>query len=173
MNFLELAKRRQSCRKFDKSRAASRDDIEYCLEAARLSPSACNAQPYKFTVCSGQMKEKVGQLFLMNSFARDASHFVVISEDSYNFSASMGSRIKDIDYRSIDIGIAAAHMTLAAAERGLDSCILGWFDEKKLQELLGIKGRIRLIIAIGYAAPDYPVREKKRKPMGELVQLKE
>ena len=56
MDFLELAKRRYSCRKFDGARAASKEDIEYCLEAARLAPSACNAQPYRFTVCSGEIK---------------------------------------------------------------------------------------------------------------------
>jgi nitroreductase len=173
MDFLELAKRRYSCRKFDGARAASKEDIEYCLEAARLAPSACNAQPYRFTVCLGEIKNQAASCLGFNRFATDASHLVIISEESYNISASIGSKIKDIDFRSIDIGIAAAHLTLAAAERNLDSCILGWFDEKRLKELLGIKGRIRLVIAIGYAAAGCAPKEKKRKPMEEIVRIKE
>lgn len=170
-DFLSLARRRQSCRKFDGSRQVSEDDLKYCLEAARLAPSACNSQPYKFTACGGDMAKRVAKCLGVNKFTENASHLIVISEGSYNFAASVGSKIKHQDYRSIDIGIAAAHLTLAAADRGIDSCIIGWFDEKKLKQLLGIKGDVRLVIALGYAEEGYPLRDKKRKPLDEIAEI--
>lgn len=172
MDILELARKRFSCRKFDKEKPVSREDIEYCIEAARVAPSACNAQPYKFTVCSGDKAKEVAGCLGVNKFAAGASHLVVISEENYNMSAAIGSKVKDQDYRSIDIGIVAAHMTLAAADKGLSTCIIGWFEEKKLKALLGIKNRIRLVIAIGYPSEDCAIREKKRKAMDEIAEFK-
>lgn len=175
MDFLSLTKTRQSCRKFDNKKEVSKEDIDYCLEAARLAPSACNAQPYKFIVCLNESGKDVADCIHsmgMNRFALDASCFIVICENNYSISAALGSKIKDQDFRSIDIGIAAAHITLAAAEKGLATCILGWFDEKKLKQLLGVKNRIRLIIAVGYSVEGYPLREKSRKSIKELADIR-
>ncbi|MEG2213350.1 MAG: nitroreductase family protein, partial [Clostridiales bacterium] len=94
-------------------------------------------------------------------------------EAHYNVSASMGSRVKDQDFRSVDIGLATAQLVLAAVDRGLSTCILGWFDEKKLQKLLGIKERIRLVIALGYGAKEEVLRPKKRKEIGEIADFVE
>ena len=81
----------------------------------------------------------------------------------------MGSKVKHQDYRSVDIGIAAAYLTAEAQTQGLSTCILGWFDEKTLQALLNTNARVRLIIAIGYARADEALRTKKRKSLEELV----
>ena len=75
-------------------------------------------------------------------------------------------------YKRQDIGIAVAHFTLCATSCGLSTCILGWFEEKKLAQLLGIKNRIRLVIALGYAAENDAIRPKKRKSLEELVDFK-
>ena len=45
MDFSQLITVRQSCRAYDPGRSVSREDLTACLEAARLAPSACNAQP--------------------------------------------------------------------------------------------------------------------------------
>ena len=175
MDFEALLNIRQSCRSFS-GQPLPHDEIEACLEAARLAPSACNAQPYHLTVCTGALGEQVGACTRgmgMNKFTEQVPCFVVFVEQSYNMTAAMGSRVKAQDYRSVDIGIAAAQLTLAAAARGVDSCILGWFDEKKLQALLGTKERIRLVVALGYASKGYPVRPKKRKSMSELADFRE
>ena len=175
MDFLSLTKTRQSCRKFDNTKQVLKEDIDYCLEAARLAPSACNAQPYKFIVCTDNTAKLTADCIHsmgMNKFALDAPCFIVICENNYSISAAFGSKIKDQDFRSIDIGIAAAHITLAATEKGLATCILGWFDEKKLKKLLGIKNRIRLIIAVGYSVEGYPLREKTRKDIKEIADIR-
>ena len=121
MDFEKLIAVRQSCRSFQ-PRAVAREDIVACLEAARLAPSACNAQPMHYTVCTGDMAARVGactRSMGMNAFTAQVPCFVVVSEGAYSFSAAVGSRAKGQDYRSVDIGIAAAHFVLCAAERGL------------------------------------------------------
>ncbi len=171
MDFLEIAKNRQSCRKYDNTKAVEREKIDKILEAAQLSPSACNGQPYYFTVCTGNTAKEVARLTQgmgMNKFASDAPVLIVISEKPYVKSAAVGSKVTGNDYRSIDIGIAAAYITAQAHTLGLGSCILGWFNNDKVKALCNIKEDIRLIITIGYAKDD-ALRTKKRKNANELV----
>lgn len=175
MDFEQLLRQRQSCRSYDPSRTVSEEDLRKCLEAARMAPSACNSQPYHFTVTGGETAEQVGALTRsmgMNAFTKDVHHFIVISEAAYNRTAAAGAKLKDQDYRSVDIGLTTAYLTAQATELGLATCIMGWFDEKKLCKLLDLTDRIRLVIAIGYAKESDPIREKKRKNMEELVSWK-
>ena len=172
MNFTEIAKTRQSCRRYDVSRAVEEEKISAILESARLAPSACNSQPYHITVCEGESAKAVAQAVMgmgMNKFAIDAPVIMVISEDSYSATAALGAKIKKNDYRSIDIGILSAYITAEAAAQELGSCIIGWLDDKKIREICGLDGAVRLVISIGYANADDVLREKKRKDIGKLV----
>ena len=175
MNFSEIAKNRQSTRKYDPLREVEEEKLNAILEAARLAPSACNAQPYHLTVCRGELKDKVARATMgmgLNSFAIGAPVCIVISEAAYNATAAVGAKIKKNDYRSIDIGIVAAYITAAACDEGLGSCIIGWLDSKKIRESLGIDKEVRLVIAIGYPSPEDSLREKRRKDTNELISYK-
>ena len=108
----------------------------------------------------------------MNKFAMDALALIVVSEEPYVASAAFGARVKKNDYRSIDIGIAAAYLTAECASQGLGSCILGWFDNEKIKSALGIDGDVRLVITVGYPKNGDLQREKKRKDFDELVAFK-
>lgn len=92
----------------------------------------------------------------MNKFTDNCPAFIVVVEEKANLKSRVGEIIKSQEFSSIDIGIATAHICLAATEQGLSSCIMGWLNEKKLKELLSIPKakRIRLVIGIGYAAND-------------------
>lgn len=172
MDYLEIARSRQSCRAYDASRPVEEQKLLACLEAARLAPSACNAQPYHITVAQGDVAKQVGEAtrsMVMNSFTREVPVFLVISEAAYNATAAVGAKVKGQDYRSVDIGIAAAYLTAEARTQGLSSCILGWFDGKRLRRLLGLKGPVRLVLALGYAKAGDPLRPKKRKSLEELI----
>ena len=172
MNFDELTRIRQSCRSYDQARAVEPEKLTAILEAGRLSPSACNGQPYHFTVCQGQTARQVAAACSglgMNKFAIQAPVMIVISEKAYVKSAAMGAKVKNNDYRSIDIGIAAAYLTAAAADLGLSTCILGWLDDGKIRAICGLSQPVRLVITLGYAAPDDKLRSKKRKELAELV----
>ena len=171
MDFLEIAKIRESCRDFDATREVETEKLEAVLEAGRLSPSACNGQPYHFTVCKGEAAKKVAKLVTgmgMNRFAADAPVLIVISEEPYVKSAAIGAKLKHNDYRSIDIGIAVAYLTAEATTQGLSTCILGWFDDEKIRAICGLNYPVRLVICVGYAAKQ-GLRPKKRRTRAELV----
>ena len=172
MNFYEIAQNRQSCRSYDAARIVEEEKLTAILESARLSPSACNGQPYHFTVCRGENAKAVAkatQGMGMNKFASDAPVLIVISEKPYVKTAALGAKVKGNDYRSIDIGIAAAYITAEACAQGLSTCILGWLDDDKIREICHLDGAVRLVIALGYAKDGDKLREKKRKPLEELV----
>ena len=172
MNFLEIAKTRQSCRSYDEGRCIELEKLDAILEAAQLSPSACNGQPYKITVCRGQAAKEVAAATAgmgLNKFASQAPVLLVLSEMPYIKSAALGAKLKNNDYRSIDIGIAAAYITAEAAAQGLGSCILGWLDDQKIRSICGLEYPVRLVITLGYAK-DETIRAKKRKDLSELVQ---
>lgn len=174
MDFMKIAGARQSCRKYDSEKAVEKEKLLSVLEAARLSPSACNGQPYHITVCQGDLAKKVAEATTgagMNRFAPQAPIMLVISEESYVQSAAIGSKIKKNDYRSIDIGILAAYITAEAVCQGLATCILGWFDDGKIRSLCGLDSPVRLVITLGYAANGDPLREKTRKSLDELITI--
>lgn len=172
MNFTEIAQTRQSCRRYDSTREVEQEKLDRILAAARLSPSACNGLPYHITVCRNEYAKAVAAAvggMGMNKFAPEAPVMIVISEKPYVATAALGARVKGIDYRSIDIGIVAAYITAEAAAQGLGTCILGWLDDEKIRAVCGLDGAVKLVITLGYAAPDDPLRTKKRRDIDELV----
>ena len=176
MSFLEIAQIRQSCRRYDPTREVEEEKLSAVLEAARLAPSACNGQPYHVTVCKGEAAKAVSKCVMgmgMNKFAADAPILLVLSEEPYVKTAALGAKVKGNDYRSMDIGIAAAYLTAEAAAQGLGSCILGWFDDEKIRAICGLERPVRLVITLGYAAEGDPLRPKKRKTLEELVTVKD
>ncbi len=174
MDFLEIANGRQSCRKYDASKLVEQKKLDAVLKAGQLSPSACNSQPYHITVCTGENAKKVVKAVTQmgaNKFASDVPVFLVISESAYSAAAAMGSRVKHNDFRSIDIGILTAYLTAEAHTQGLSTCILGWLNDELLREICNVYEPVRLVIALGYAAEDDKLRDKKRKDMSELVTM--
>ena len=172
MNFMEIAQNRQSCRSYNPERMVEKEKLDSILEAARLAPSACNGQPYHLTVCHGEVAREVARATTgmgMNRFAAQAPVMIVISEEEYVKSAALGAKVKNNDYRSIDIGIVCAYLTAEAEAQGLSTCILGWFDDQKIRSVCGLEHPVRLVITLGYAL-DETVRKKKRKDLNELVQ---
>ena len=172
MDFLEIASTRQSCRSYEENKPVEQEKLDAVLEAARLAPSACNGQPYHFTVCRGQAAKDVALACRglgMNKFAVQAPIAIVVSEKPYVKSAAMGARVKGNDYRSIDIGIAVAYLTAEAAAQGLATCILGWLDDKKIREVCGLDAPVRLVVTLGYAKEGDILWKKVRKDLDELA----
>jgi nitroreductase len=169
-HFFEILVQRQSERGYT-DRVVEPEKLERCLEAARMAPSACNAQPWKFIVVNDpQLKDRIaaytssGPLVPMNHFTRQAPILVVVVRESPNLTSKIGSILKDKPYTLMDIGIVALQFCLQAKAEGLGSCILGWFNEKKTKELLHIpkNKRAELIITLGYPSSQN-LRPKIRK----------
>ena len=174
MNFNEIAINRQSCRSYDCSRQIEQEKLDAILNTAVLSPSACNGQPYRITVCNGEAAKRVAEATQgmgMNKFASDAPVMIVISEMPYVKTAALGAKLKHNDYRSIDIGILSAYITAEATAQGLGSCILGWFDDEKIKKICNISGATRLVITLGYPKSDDTLRPKKRKSIDDIVTI--
>ena len=174
MNFTEIAENRQSCRKYDPTRMVEKEKLDCILMAARLSPSACNGQPYQIIVCKGETAQKVAkatQGMGMNKFATDAPVLIVLSEMPYVATAALGAKVKKNDYRSIDIGILAAYITAEATAQGLGTCILGWLEDQQIREICGLDGAVRLVITLGYASAEDTLRTKKRKNITDLDKI--
>lgn len=175
MNFSQIAQNRQSCRSYNSEKEVESEKLAAILASARLSPSACNGQPYHITVCTGKTAQEVAKATMgmgMNSFAKDAPVLLVISEKPYVKSAALGAKLKGNDYRSIDIGILSAYITAEATAQGLSSCILGWLDDAQIRKICSLDGTVRLVITLGYASDDDKLRSKKRKAIDELVSYK-
>ena len=172
MNFLEIAQARQSCRAYDENRPVEAEKLQAILEAVRLSPSACNGQPYHLTVCTGEAAKKVAlscRGLGMNKFATQAPVLLVLSEMPYVKSAAMGAKVKNNDYRSLDMGIATAYLTAEATAQGLSTCILGWFDDAEVRKICHLDHPVRLVVTLGYAKEGDTLRKKVRKDLADLV----
>ncbi|MDR1683799.1 MAG: nitroreductase family protein [Candidatus Symbiothrix sp.] len=172
MNFSELIKQRQSNRSYQ-SKPVEQEKIEQCLEAARLAPSANNAQSWTFVVVDEpELKNRVGESVArlgMNQFVNQAPVLIAVVVEKPIFLTRLGSMVQNKDYPLIDIGIAVEHICLQAADLGLGSCIVGWFNENDIKKLLNIPRdkRLALIVALGYPK-DVP-REKRRKLREEVI----
>lgn len=174
MNFLELVRTRQSVRKY-LDKPVEREKIERCLEAARLAPSAHNSQPWEFIVVEDPaLREKVAratfsEIVRFNRFALSAPVLVVMLSWIPSLSVLTGGALKKRRFNLIDTGICAEHFCLQASEEGLGTCMLGWFQTKKITKLLNIRPPKKpvLIITLGYSAHS-GIREKKRKNMDSL-----
>ena len=173
-SFFELAKTRRSIRSYA-NRDISRQDLELCVEAARYAPSACDSQPWKFIIVDDPEKRDLTAKALsygpkLNAFAREAQAFIVIISEKQKLPAWLGGKIRNVDFRHTDTGIACAHLALQAQDLGIGTCILGWFTERKLKKVLSVpfNKKIELVLALGYpAGSDLP--EKHLKDRDEVV----
>lgn len=175
MDFYELIKIRQSVRRYA-SKPVEPEKIKQLIEVVRLAPSASNSQPWKLIIVDEPvLKDKVARATFssaigFNKFSVEAPVIAVLVIEKPGLITQIGGSVKNREFPLIDIGIAAEHFCLQAAEMGLGTCMMGWFNEKKMKELLRIPRtkRIGLIISLGYAPDDYKLREKIRKPMEEI-----
>ncbi len=169
---MKLVSGRRSVRKY-KAAPVEREKLEFCLEAARLAPSACNSQPYKFLVLDDkELKDKFcaaafGGIYSPCKFAAAAPALVLVLARQGKLMAFMGNQVQHTNFRLVDIGIAAEHFVLAAAEQGLGTCWVGWFDAKAGARALGLSGeKIEMVIPVGY--PDEAPAARPRKPADEI-----
>lgn len=171
----DIFSKRQSDRSYIADKPIEGHKLDYILEAARLAPSACNGQPWHIIVVDdpdikNQLADCTSSKVLgMNHFTKQAPVILVLVEQKTNATATMGNWIQKKHYQHLDIGVLASHISLAATVQGLGSCIIGWFDEKKVKKLLSIPSsrNIPLVITLGY--PSSPTREKMRKNREEII----
>jgi len=176
MALLDLLKHRKSVRDF-LDRPVEREKIMMCLEAARLAPSACNSQPWKFIIVDDkQLKNSLcaaafSGIYSMNSFCKTAPVIVVVISEKSKFSARIGGMFRGTKYYLIDIGIAVEHFVLQAEDLGLGTCWIGWFNERRVKTILNIPQdkKIDIIIALGYYDRTKLGPEHGREPIEKIA----
>ena len=164
MDFLQLAKKRQS----DRSYAEKQVDLQTilkCLEIAHLAPSSTNSQPWRFIIVDDEaVRAKLAKSLqvelrgnTINKFATGVPAFVAFCAE------------KDARRRSFDLGAAVNYFCLALAEQGLGSCIMGGMKEEEAVKALNIPEdyKLEIVVAVGYSTQE--TREKNRKDLDELL----
>ncbi|MFW5687309.1 MAG: nitroreductase family protein [Bacteroidota bacterium] len=166
MDFKDLVLHRESTRKYNAEKPVEPEKIEQIMEACRMAPSACNSQPWKIIVADDKATSEAlasatyGPLLRFNRFASQAPVVAAIVAEKPNWLSKVGGNVKDKDFYLMDIGIVAEHFCLQAADLGLGTCMIGWFDEARVKEILHVppKKRVLLLITLGY-----PAKENNRK----------
>jgi nitroreductase len=170
MQLIDLIQKRCSVRNYS-SRPVEQEKLDYLLEAARLAPSACNLQPWRFVVIrSEEGKEKI-QACYAREWLRTAPLYILICGDHHR----SWKRAQDgKDHADIDVSIATEHICLAAAEQGLGTCWICNFDTALCTQSFHLPEGLEpvVIIPVGYPAdPEVFERTPKiRKPAAEVVE---
>jgi nitroreductase len=174
MTFDEILKNRRSVRAYD-SRPVTDEDIVAICEAARLAPSACNSQTWRFVAVTDRdtidrLCSEALRRVIRNKWLREAPLIIVGCSQLDIVANKIGSAVTGIEYYRIDLGIAMEHMVLKATELGLGTCWIGWFKEDKVKEILGIPERVRVsaLLAVGYPKEE-PPRKRSRKPLHKIL----
>lgn len=177
MNVMELIQARQSCRSYQ-AKPVAREDLIQIAEAGRLSPSACNSQPWKFIIVDEpDAKAKMCDALVVEDggtgcpWRESAPAFIAIVEQPANVMPLVKNYYKDSQrFAQSDIGMAAMSMCYEAVQLGLSTCVLGLNDQKKMEQHFGIpEGHtVRMVLAVGYSAENPEPRAKVRKPLEEV-----
>ena len=176
MALLDLIKQRKSVRRF-LDRPVEREKIMMCLEAARVAPSACNSQPWKFIVVDDpELKKRLCEkafrgIYSINTFCKTALVIVAIISERGKFLARIGGMFRGTKYYLIDIGIAGEHFVLQAEELGLGTCWIGWFKESAVKKVLDIpkEKKIDVLIALGYHDKKKVKAGHDREPLEKIA----
>lgn len=178
MTVFDAISKRVSCRAY-RPDAIPQGDLERVVEAARLAPSACNKQPWRFVIVrdAGLRGRIVREAFLPGirmDWALDAPAHVVIGMERALVTHRIAAAISGVDYPWVDIGIAGEHLVLAATEMGIGSCWIGWVRPRPLAKLVGWPRAIKAVavITLGYPRePECAVPPAlRRKEIGEIAQ---
>ena len=164
MDFLELVKRRYSCRDYQPT-SIEKEKLDYIIECVRFAPSAVNKQPWAFRIISNkEEKEKLRQCYDREWFATAPTYIMASILHDEEWVRADGKH-----HGNIDIAIAVEHLCLAAAEQGLGTCWVCNFDVEKCTQLFRIPSNeeVAVLIPIGYAADE--AKEKKRKSTTDIL----
>ncbi len=167
MEFKEVIRKRYSCKKYSE-RPVEREKLQAILEAGRTAPTAKNLQEQMIYVVESE--ENLAKIDAVTPCRYNAPTVLVVAFDKNNvFTYPGGKRDSGIE----DAAIVATHLTLAAADEGVDSCWLNNFDPEKLKASLGLpdKMEILMLLDLGYAADGAGplANHNSRKELSETV----
>jgi nitroreductase len=167
MDFLDIAKKRYSVRSYQEM-PIEREKLDRILEAGRVAPTGANKQPQRLIVV--QSEEGLGKVEKAARFYGAPCVIIVCSDTEETWKRPYdGKKLTDID-----ASIVTDHMMLQAAELGLGTLWICWFDPKVLRDEFNIPPNLEIVnlLAVGYAdgeAQSPERHEKMRKARSETV----
>ena len=171
--FIHLVKHRTSCRAYE-PRPVPREHLELMLEAARLAPSACNKQPWRFAVVEDEAVRMrlIDESFLAGipmRWAENAGAIIALGMEKSVITHKVATKISGVDYPLLDLGIAGEHLVLQAEELGLGTCWIGWIKPKKVRSIIGWPKSIEPVSLITVGWPAGERKARSRLAMDEIV----
>jgi nitroreductase len=194
-------RRRYACKLYDVTRSLTEDEIVYILECARLSPSSFGLEHWHLWAVTGaEAKKRLYDACFAQDAVGTASLVVVAAvrrarfyDPASDFIRERGSRFpgglqvfvddyrgywKYLEENGLTDGwaraqsyIACANMMTGAAAKGLDSCAIEGFDDRKVLAALGLspdEWQTGIVTVFGHSA-ETEVREKIRMPAEEII----
>ncbi len=178
MDFNELLLKRESCRAYDGT-PVSRDELLKIADAGRLTPSACNSQPWKFMIVDEpEAREKVCDALVLENghtgapWCTEVPAFIVFIEEHANVFPIVKEYYGDDQrFAQGDIGAACLNMCYEATSLGLSTCVIGMSEIKKWEKLFGIPNgaAVRFVLAVGHAKEKTEPRKKMRKSLERVA----
>ena len=163
--FIDLVKHRTSCRSYE-PKPVSKKHLELMLEVARLAPSACNKQPWRFAVVQDEALRMrlINEAFLKGipmKWAENAGAIIALGMEKSAITHKVAPKISGVDYPLLDLGIAGEHLVLQAEELGLGTCWIGWIKPKEVRRIVGWP---RSIEPVGLITVGWPAGERTTRP---------
>jgi nitroreductase len=176
MDVFEAIKGRRSIRKY-KPDPVSDEVLDQVLEAVRWAPSWANTQCWEVIVIrEPQMKEKVAETLPPGNPAlsslRDAPILLVFCAIRNRSGYKKGEVTTDKgDWFMFDVGLAMENLCLAAHSLGLGTVVVGLFDAKKVEGLLGVPENVSVVAMTPLGYPQGEVSAPRRKELGDFVHV--
>jgi len=166
MEVLEAIKSVKSVSKF-KPDPVPEQKVQTVVNAARLALSAENLQPWKFIVVSDEdRKRKLAGMCTNSKHLPDAPLVVVACARLDEAVATVGGYMNSYP---LDLGMALAHLTVAATSEGLGTSWVFAFNEEKVKSLLGIPADARVIGLTPLGIPEAFEPPEGRKHLSEIL----
>jgi nitroreductase len=174
---MSVINRRVSCRAY-KTDPVPLEHLRQILEAARLAPSACNQQPWRFAVVRAPAARRriVEEGFLPGikmTWALEAPVHMVLGMEVSFLVHHLAASVSGVAYPWVDLGISGEHLVLAATELGLGTCWIGWIKPRAVARIVGWPASVKpvAVITVGYPCEREAgaLPASRRKPLDELV----
>lgn len=151
MTFQELAKNRYSVRSF-RNMPIKDEHMNLILEAGRVAPTACNNQPQKIYVAKSE--ESKAKLASVCRCTFDAPVILVVCYDRNR--DWKNKLMPGYESGETDAAIVCTHMMLQAADLGIGSCWVGYFNAQTVAQVLGLPEHVTVsaLLPMGYPAED-------------------
>lgn len=168
MELFEAIKNRRSIRTY-KKQELTQDTINQLIDAARLAPSAGNAQSWAFVVAT---ERKTKQALAIAAFGQkwleEASVVFIVCADEKRAEESYGERGKTL-YSIQDTSAAIQNILLAACSMGLGTCWMGAFREEEIKKVINAPPYMKPVALIPVGYPNESPRARSRRPSSEVV----